>query len=313
MSDVTTGAVRTMRMMRLMRRGAGAAAAVLLVGIVMLATGGVRAQGGAEAGDVAAAAMMTELGTNTAAKGSLMSSFITQRHAVTGRVEWIGTLLVWLLLAMSVLAVGLVLRLSWENRPSTILPRSVPERVRRLLRERRQGQAMDELGVGGESFFSTVMRSALLEAGHGHSAMLRAGELAAEEQTVRRLRRLEPLSVLGNVAPMIGLFGTVYGIILAFREIVAAGGAPDPVNLAAGIGTALVTTFWGLVVAIPSLAAYGLLRNRVESSAVEACRVAEQLVNEFRPSPATSGGAAHRWAEADAGAEVIEAVIGGRL
>jgi len=309
MSDVTTGAVQT-TFTRLLRRGAGVGAVLLLAGIVALATGGVRAQGGAGAEDVVAAAMMSEPGVNAAAKGSLMSSFIIQRHAATGQVEWIGSLLVWLLLALSVLAVALVVRMAHENRRSTILPPGLPERVRKLLRDRRQGQAVDELAVGGESFFGAVMRSALLEAGHGHSAMLRAGELAAEEQTVMRLRRLEPLSVLGNVAPMIGLFGTVYGIILAFREIVLAGGTPDPVNLAAGIGTALVTTFWGLVVAIPSLAAYGLLRNSVEGTTVEACRIAEQLVNEFRPVPPVASGPVRR-SEADTGREVLEAVIGG--
>ncbi len=309
MSDVTTGAVGT-TLIRLARRCAAVAAVALLVGVALLATGGVRAQGGEATEDVAAAAMMTEPGVDAAAKGSLLSSFIIQRHAATGQIEWIGSLLVWLLLALSVLAVALVVRMAYENRRSTILPPGLPERVRKLLRERRQGQAVDELAVGGESFFGAVMRSALLEAGHGHSAMLRAGELAAEEQTVMRLRRLEPLSVLGNVAPMIGLFGTVYGIILAFREIVLAGGTPDPVNLAAGIGTALVTTFWGLVVAIPSMAAYGLLRNNIEGTTVEACRIAEQLVNEFRPAPSGASGPSRR-TEVDEGREVLEAVIGG--
>src|SRR5690606_6952330 len=104
------------------------------------------------------------------------------------------------------------------------------------------------------SDLSAILIAALGEAKLGASAALRAAEQSAEELLLRRLRRIEPLNIVGNVAPMIGLFGTVYGMIVAFREIVRAGGTPDPVSLAAGIGTALVTTFWGLIVAIPALA-----------------------------------------------------------
>jgi len=113
--------------------------------------------------------------------------------------------------------------------------------------------------------------------------MLRALARASEEYTADRLRRVEVLNVIGGVAPMVGLFGTVYGMILAFREIVAAGGSPDPVGLAAGIGTALTTTFWGLVVAIPALAGYALIRNTIDSLTSEATLEAEDLINRYQP------------------------------
>jgi biopolymer transport protein ExbB len=77
-------------------------------------------------------------------------------------------------------------------------------------------------------------------------------------------------------------------MILAFREIVAAGGTPDPVGLAAGIGTALTTTFWGLIVAIPALAGYALLRNAIDGHAVEGSRAAESMLGRFRPGPGVS-------------------------
>jgi biopolymer transport protein ExbB len=85
---------------------------------------------------------------------------------------------------------------------------------------------------------------------------------------------------------MIGLFGTVYGMILAFREIVIAGGSPDPVDLAAGIGTALTTTFWGLVVAIPALAGYAIVRNRFDALTSDADAAIEHLVNTHHPRAA---------------------------
>ena len=89
---------------------------------------------------------------------------------------------------------------------------------------------------------------------------------------------------MGNIAPMVGLFGTVYGMIVAFQQLVDAGGSPDPVDLAAGISTALVTTFWGLVVAIPALAAYAVVRNKIDAITAEGLVAAEQIIKPFRPS-----------------------------
>jgi biopolymer transport protein ExbB len=91
---------------------------------------------------------------------------------------------------------------------------------------------------------------------------------------------------------MIGLFGTVYGMILAFHAIVQTGGNADPILLAGGISTALTTTFWGLVVAIPALAGYAVLRNRIDAYTTEATLVAEELLNHFRPKPRPRGAAA---------------------
>ena len=136
------------------------------------------------------------------------------------------------------------------------------------------------------SFFSQVLHAGLSEAGHGFSAVIRSLEQMSDELTTNLLRRTEYLNVLGQVSPMIGLFGTVYGMILAFQAIVIAGGNADPVLLAGGIGTALTTTFWGLVVAIPALSAYAVVRNKIDALTAEATLVAEEMVNQFRPRQA---------------------------
>jgi biopolymer transport protein ExbB len=98
--------------------------------------------------------------------------------------------------------------------------------------------------------------------------LIRFRSLLAEslqDQTAALLRKIEWLNLIGNVSPMIGLFGTVVGMIQLFNAIVQAGGQPQPVQLAHGISVALVTTFWGLLTAIPALSIHGLLRNRIES------------------------------------------------
>lgn len=92
------------------------------------------------------------------------------------------------------------------------------------------------------------------------------------------LRKIEWLNIIGNVAPMIGLFGTVWGMIEAFNRIVQAQGQPEPERLADAISIALVTTLWGLFTAIPALAAYGSLRNRIDAITAETSVTAEALI-----------------------------------
>ena len=128
------------------------------------------------------------------------------------------------------------------------------------------------------------MSAGLRQSPYGYDAIIRSLEQVAAEETTLRFRRIELLNVLGQVSPMIGLFGTVYGMILAFSAIVASGGAADPVMLAGGIGTALTTTFWGLVVAIPALSGYAILRNKIDELTLEATLEAEEMMAPFRPS-----------------------------
>ncbi len=96
---------------------------------------------------------------------------------------------------------------------------------------------------------------------------------------MRLLRRIEYLNVIGNVSPMIGLFGTVVGMIQAFARIYsAAGGMPEADKLAGDIAVALVTTFWGLLIAIPALSAFALFRNRIDTYAAEVVKLCDGLL-----------------------------------
>ena len=105
-----------------------------------------------------------------------------------------------------------------------------------------------------------------------------------QEQSLKLMRKIEWTNIIGNVAPMIGLFGTVFGMIKLFNEIVLAGGQPRPDQMAGGISIALVTTFWGLLIAIPALAIHGIFRNRIESIAAEAALQAEMILVEIKTS-----------------------------
>lgn len=218
-------------------------------------------------------------GTAEEQSTSFAAAFFISRGSI------FGTAIIWFLLALSVFSVGLMGYMWLINRRTHILPEGLAERARQLVVAQQYRELLGLLSAD-VSYFGRVLSAALHESSHGFGSMLRALEQAADEYTTRRLRQIEILNVIGNVAPMIGLFGTVYGMILAFHSIVAAGGRPSPVDLAAGIGTALVTTFWGLIIAIPSVAVYALIRNNVDALTSEAMLEAQDLVNRFRPSQA---------------------------
>ena len=80
---------------------------------------------------------------------------------------------------------------------------------------------------------------------------------------------------------MIGLFGTVHGMISSFFTIATAGATPDPAKLAEGISTALLTTLLGLAIAIPAIAAYNILKNRVQRLVLEVGGTSENLMGRF--------------------------------
>lgn len=218
---------------------------------------------------------------STDALGSVF--FVSYAYDADGnsRLELIGSLIIWLLLALSVLNVGLIGWLIAGNGRRSIAPPGMVAETRRLCDQQRYREAL-ELAARDRSFFGRVLHAGLREASVSTTMALRRIEEVAEELTVRMLRRAELLNVLGQIGPMIGLFGTVYGMILAFRAVVVAGGSADPVLLAAGIGTALVTTFWGLVVGIPALAAHALLRGRIDELTTEAQVQVEKLVTPRR-------------------------------
>ena len=111
---------------------------------------------------------------------------------------------------------------------------------------------------------SNIFKSGLNRLPQGPEAMEKAIEDAGGREVAKMKRSLKPLSVIANVAPLLGLLGTVYGLITAFQTATA-GGAEDKANtLATGIYEALVTTAAGLTLAIPVLIVYALLNTKVD-------------------------------------------------
>jgi biopolymer transport protein ExbB len=226
------------------------------------------------------------------ASTALASPALAQTTGGTSATSWarmflwcddpIGLAITWGLLAMSFACLGFAIQLMLRYRRISMLPPNTQVQIDEMLAQKQYREAID-FANEDPSYLGRLVASALSEAGNGYAAMERAIEEEADAQTTKLLRPIEYLNVAGNIGPMLGLFGTVYGMIVAFQQLVEAGGRPDPATLAAGISTALVTTFWGLIVAMPALAFYALIRNKVDALTSEGTLVAEDLIRPFKP------------------------------
>ena len=194
-----------------------------------------------------------------------------------------GGAIVWfILLPMSVLTGCLIIEHLVTIRRKKLLPDGTVKDILSTIQKFGLNQ-FSARAAAKQDLITVAMNYAIgqkgFEKGRDHIRNL-IGE-SLQEQSLRLFRKVEWLNIIGNVSPMIGLFGTVVGMIEAFNQIVVAGGQPQPAQLADGISVALVTTYWGLLIAIPALTVQGMLRNRVEAVASEAAMEAETLVSEI--------------------------------
>jgi biopolymer transport protein ExbB len=191
----------------------------------------------------------------------------------------VGIAIMLCLFALSVTAAYLVFENALSIRKKQLLPEGLDERVRQLLLAGRVAEA-EQACKAQPSYLAFVLRHGLAEIEGGWSDVEKALEDAVAEQSARLFRRIEYLSVIGNIAPMLGLLGTVTGMIMAFMEISNRKGNAGAAELAEGIYSALVTTVAGLVIAIPCFGAFAIFRNRVDELVAEAAYLA---VHVFSP------------------------------
>ena len=135
------------------------------------------------------------------------------------------------------------------------------------------------------SFPSLVLRAAFEQSANRES-MREAAELAASEQVAGWFRKIEPLNVIGNLGPLVGLAGTVWGMILAFTTLGQAGGQAGPADLSLGISKALFHTLLGLCLAIPCLVVFGFYRSIIDRHCTRAMVVSAEMVEKI---PAEEG------------------------
>lgn len=191
----------------------------------------------------------------------------------------VGITIMLILFGVSFTAAYLVFEQMMVLRRKEIMPEGLSEQVRNCILQGNMAAA-DQVCRAKPSVLAAVLVNGVAEVENGWSEVEKALEDGLAEQAARLLRKVEYLSVIGTIAPMLGLLGTVTGMILAFQQVASSQGGAGAAELAQGIYSALVTTVAGLVIAIPSLAALAIFRNRVDQFIAE---VAYQAQHAFAP------------------------------
>jgi len=166
------------------------------------------------------------------------------------------------------------------SRRDHVVPVQLVESFASHLNERRYREAY-ETARSDESILGHVLAAGLAKLAAGYDRAVEAMQQVGEEESTKIEHRLSYLALIGTISPMVGLFGTVHGMIASFSVISSSTGQPSPSQLAVGISTALFTTLCGLFIAIPAIASYNVLRNRIHRLVCEMGILSEELMGRF--------------------------------
>ncbi|BFN14513.1 MULTISPECIES: MotA/TolQ/ExbB proton channel family protein [Marinobacter] len=187
-----------------------------------------------------------------------------------------GGILMVPIVACSILALAIILERIWTLRASRVAPpQSINELWRWIKKKELNGRKLKALQAS--SPLGRILAGGLINAKHGREIMKESIEHEAS-QVIHELERfLNPLGTIATITPLLGLLGTVIGMIKVFAEIQLAG-VGNAGNLAGGISEALITTAAGLSVAIPALICHRYFIRRVDELVVNMEQEAIKLV-----------------------------------
>ncbi len=151
-----------------------------------------------------------------------------------------------------------------QLRPSAMIPGEMVEEFNAHL-DAKEWQQAYELASEDGSYLGQVLAAGISKVSNGYTQAVEAMRDAAANESMRLEHQLSYVGLIGALAPMIGLLGTVWGMVKSFMEIAASTTAPKPAKLAEGISTALITTLIGLVIAIVAVAVFAFFKNRLQS------------------------------------------------
>jgi len=187
----------------------------------------------------------------------------------------------FVILFMSFISLALIIEHIVNIKRDKIVPPQLIDEIEGMFDNEEYQEAL-ELCEAEPNYLTNILAAGLPKINAGFETMKASMDEAAEEEAVKLQQKIGYLSLIGNIAPMMGLFGTVSGMIKAFETIAKLGAAVTPSDLAEGISQALVTTFLGLLVAIPTMIAYFFFRNKVIRVSIEIAAIADDLVDRFR-------------------------------
>jgi biopolymer transport protein ExbB len=191
--------------------------------------------------------------------------------------------LMWPIIACSIFALGIVVERLWTLQEKRVIPPDRVQKVRQLLEA---GQVTDKViaALERDSPLGRVLAAGLANRHRSREIMMERLEDTGRHVVHELERFLNALGTIASISPLLGLLGTVTGIIKAFNAI-NAGGMGDPRMLSGGISEALITTAAGLLVAIPALIAYRYLRGRVDRIVIEMEKRTIELAEAVESAP----------------------------
>jgi biopolymer transport protein ExbB len=184
------------------------------------------------------------------------------------------------ILCLSIYFTALVIRLFLEFRLSEAVPASLVEKLDAAIKDRKFQDAYDACR-DDNSFLARLVRTGIANLPNGRTEAKEAMNAVAEEIVVGMESKISYLATIGTLGPMIGLVGTVWGMIRSFQVLATAGGQPRPEKLAEGISTALFITLEGVSLSVPAIFFFAFFRNRIALISTEATKIADRSINAF--------------------------------
>jgi biopolymer transport protein ExbB len=165
-------------------------------------------------------------------------------------------------------------------RRDAVCPRHLAEAFEANLNEKRFQEAFD-LAKNDDSMLGQMLAAGMQNLQQGYEKSMEAMGQVGEDENMKLEHRLSFLSLVGSIAPMVGLLGTVDGMVQSFMVIASSDTQPKPSKLAEGISMALITTLVGLVLAIPAIIAFNMMKNRLSRLVMETGQLASSLMSRF--------------------------------
>jgi len=184
-------------------------------------------------------------------------------------------------LVLSFGLVALLVMCFLQFRKTVIMPPEFAQQFEQHL-EQKQYQEAYELAKNDDSYLGNVLAAGMGKLQAGYPAAVEAMQAAEGEEAMKLEHKISYVSLVGALAPMFGLLGTVDGMVAAFMLIAQRDTAPKPNELAVGISQALVTTLIGLWLAIPAIACYALFKNWLQRFNADVDDESMRLMSRFQ-------------------------------
>jgi biopolymer transport protein ExbB len=165
-------------------------------------------------------------------------------------------------------------------RRDQILPQALVDSFELQLNEKRYQEAF-ESAKADDSMLGKILAAGMGQLKQGYSAAMTAMQETGADENMKLEHRLGYIALIGTISPMVGLLGTVDGMVASFMVIASSDTTPKPAELAKGISMALITTLVGLWLAIPAIAVHSLLRNRLSRLVFEVGVATDNLMGRF--------------------------------